>query len=90
MIISLRNNLLLDSSYTLSNKHLLLLMSCRYLAEKKAAIIHITVHYYIQPAVPSAPLFGSLGSAHAPVAKSRDESGFLPDSYLHIVNKNKR
>ena len=69
MIISLRNNLLLDSSYTLSNKNLLLLMRCRYLAEKRAAIIHIMVHYYIQPEVPSTPLFGSLGSAHAPVAK---------------------
>ena len=52
MIISLRYNLLLDSFYTLSNQHLLLLMRCRYLAKKRAAIIHIMVHYYIQPAVP--------------------------------------
>lgn len=82
MIISLRYNLLLDSFYTLSNQHLLLLMRCRYLAKKRAAIIHIIVHYYIQPAVPSTPLFGR--------AKSRDDSGSLPDTYLHIINTNKR
>lgn len=90
MIISLRYNLLLDSFYTLNNQHLLLLMRCRYLAKKRAAIIHIMIHYYIQPAVPSTPLFGRLGPAHAPVAKSRDDSGSLPDTYLHIINTNKR